>query len=205
MAQPDREETLALAAVFQALAGVHSIAGHGRRHPADNITCLRGLLDEWPGSVERLYGGVDALDTGLRSLAEHLSQPQSMQLTRYLVSVMQLDRRLGRQRHHLGELTAGLERAREQARYFGALDHPSVLHNLAGLYSDHVSPLRPRILVQGQASHLQDSDNAAVIRALLLAAIRAAGLWRAAGGGRIRLVLQRRQVVDAGRALLARI
>ena len=203
MAQPDHEETLALAAVFQALMAVRGIAEQGRRDTDRRLPCLTGLVEEWPGSVAQLYGGSEALDSGLRALVDHLSRPEVMQLTRYLIAVMQLERRLRRQPARLAAVTEGLERAREQARYFGAIDHPSVVHNLADLYTAQISPLRPRILVQGQASHLQDRDNAALIRALLLAAIRAAGLWRAAGGGRIRLVLQRRAVVDAARALLA--
>ena len=67
---------------------------------------------------------------------------------------------------------------------------------------EHISSLRPRILVQGHAAYLQDERNAALIRALLLAAIRAAGLWQINGGGRLRLVLGRRRLIEQATAAL---
>lgn len=203
MAQPDRDETLALAAVFQALGEVRAIAEHGRRDPRRIRPCLDGLLGEYTDTVAALYGGPDGLDAGLRALIDHLSQPQTLQLTRYLVAVMQLERRLAKDSQRLQALISGLNRAREQAQYFGAIDHASVIDNLADLYGQQISPHRPRIVVHGHAQYLQDEGNAAMIRSLLLAAIRAAGLWRASGGGRIRLVLQRRAVVESARALVA--
>jgi len=204
LASPDREQILALAAVFQSLAGVRQLAERGQRATEDNQVVLQGLIGEWQGSTEQLYGGIAALETGLRQLVDHLSQPSDAQLTRYLVAVMQLERRLRRNGAHLQAVGQGLSRAREQAEYFGANDHASVIHHLAQLYSDQISSLRPRILVQGTAGHLQDDDNQALIRALLMAAIRAAGLWRAAGGGRLQLVVRRQALVEGARALISR-
>ncbi len=203
MAQPEQERALALGAVFQALGEVRSIAEHGRNDRNRTETCITGLLGDYQGSVEKLYGDPGALDPGLRDVIGHLTQPAAMHLTRYLISVMQLERRLRRDMQRLQDLARGLDRARAQADYFGELMHDSVIHNLADLYSEHISPLRPRILVQGHAVYLQDARNAALIRSLLLAAIRAAGLWQLNGGGRLRLVLGRRRVIESAQAALA--
>ena len=203
MAQPEHERALALGAVFQALSEVRSLAEHGGNDRKRTETCISGLLGDYQGSIEPLYGGPGALDPGLRDLIGHLTQPAAMHLTRYLISVLQLERRLRRDRQRLQELAQGLDRARAQADYFGELTHDSVIHNVADLYSEHISTLRPRILVQGHAVYLQDARNAALIRSLLLAAIRAAGLWQLNGGGRLRLVFGRRRVIESAQAALA--
>ncbi|AGY92282.1 hypothetical protein SPICUR_06585 [Spiribacter curvatus] len=202
MASPEQERTEALGAVFQALGEVRSIAERGQHDATRTETCLRGLLGDYSGSVETLYGGPGALDTGLRDLVNHLSKPESMHLTRYMIGVLQLERRIRRDRHRLPAIAGGLERARSQADYFGRIDHDSVIHHLGDLYSEHISPLRPRILVQGHATYLQGTRNAALIRGLLLAAIRAAGIWQMNGGGRLRLVFGRRAIIESAEAIL---
>jgi len=66
--------------------------------------------------------------------------------------------------------------------------HPNVVANLASLYQDTISSFSFRIQVTGDPRHLQNSENAAKIRALLLAGIRSAMLWRQKGGKRWHLL-----------------
>ncbi len=202
MAQPNRDEVLALAAVFQALAGVGDLAEHGQHDSRRTLPCLQGLLGDYTGSVDDLFGGDEALDNGLRVMIAHLSQPTSMHLTRHLISVIQLERRLRGKRQRLGELADALHQAKERAQYFGQINHPNVINNLADIYARFISPMRPKILVQGNPQHLHNERVAAHVRALLLAAIRAAGLWQASGGGRARLVLGRRGVIARAEQML---
>lgn len=201
----DEASVLALGAVFEALGEVRSIAEKGQHDNERLRTCLSGLLGQYDGDVAALYGGAASLHSGLRLLADHLGQPQNMHLTRYLVGVMQLERRLRQNKQALSALIEGLEKSRRQADYFGSLTHDNVLYGLAEVYAQSVSPLRPRILVQGHAQYLQDERNAAMIRCLLLAAIRAAGLWQLNGGGRIKLVFGRRRIIATAQALSERV
>lgn len=62
---------------------------------------------------------------------------------------------------------------------------------LADIYSNTISQLCSRIMIKGDQAHLSNVDNAAKIRALLLAGIRAALLWRQAGGDRWKLIFSR--------------
>ena len=202
LAQPNRDEVLALAAVFQALTGVGDLAEHAQHDSRRTLPCLQGLLSDYDGSVDRLYGGEEALDNGLRVMIEHLSQPTSMHLTRHLIGVIQLERRLRNNRKRLSAMAQELQQASERAHYFGQLNHPNVMSNLADIYARFISPMRPKIIVQGNSQHLQDERVAAHIRALLLAAIRAAGLWQANGGGRLRLVVGRRGVIAQAEQML---
>jgi len=205
VASPDSERAMALGALFLALKQVRGIAEQGRIDNAALAVCLHGLLGHYQNDVETLYGEPGCLDEGLRLLTDHLSQPRNMQLTRYLVSVLQLERKLRRDRGRLAEVGTGLERARGQMDYFGDVTHPSVIASVAETYKDRISPLRPRIIVQGHGRYLEDERHAAAIRALLLAAIRAAGLWQVNGGGRLRLIFGRSQIIDSARRALSQV
>ena len=61
----------------------------------------------------------------------------------------------------------------------------------------------PRIVVEGNPQFLRQDAQVAQIRALLLAAIRAAVLWRQLGGSHWRLLFRRRQYAMLARGLLA--
>jgi high frequency lysogenization protein len=92
----------------------------------------------------------------------------------------------------LAQISDGIERARQQAAVF-TTTHENVIANLAGLYSDTISTLKPRILVNGDPTWLNDTQNVQKIRALLLAAIRSAVLWRQSGGTRLQLLFSRKK------------
>ena len=74
--------------------------------------------------------------------------------------------------------------------------------SLGATYQDTLSTLRLRIQVQGDMRYLQQPDTANRIRALLLAGIRGATLWRQVCGHRWQLLFQRKKLLDATRALL---
>jgi len=58
-------------------------------------------------------------------------------------------------------------------------------------------------MVQGKPEYLNTPTNANRIRALLLAGMRAAVLWRQLGGNRLKLLWTRRGIVERAEALLA--
>ena len=73
--------------------------------------------------------------------------------------------------------------------------HPQVLSGLGRLYADSISHLRPRVLVQGNPHYLGQADIVAEIRAVLLAALRSAVLWRQLDGSLWDFLLRRRAMV----------
>lgn len=200
---PDREQSLALAGVFLALGQVRQIGIHGQADSRHTEPCLRALLGRYEGDVAGLFGGREALAPGVRQLIEHLENPREAELTGYIVAVLQLERGLARQRRRFQQVRDGLERASSQAEYFGSCLHPNVVSNLGDLYQQTLSLMRPRILVRGDRAYLEDPRNAAMIRALLLSAVRSAALWRSTGGNRWRLIVHRRRLVEAARSLLS--
>jgi high frequency lysogenization protein len=118
------------------------------------------------------------------------------ELSRYAVTVLYLERRLSRQHALLDTIREGIETVRGPAAELGVA-HPEVIARLGACYQQTLSTLRPRIIVHGEPATLGDPDNRQRIRALLLAAIRAAVLWRQCGGGRLTLLLHRRQLLQS--------
>lgn len=201
MSSAQANRALALAGVFQALEAVREIAARGASPPEHYKPCIQGLLAEYEGEIAPLFGGTPTLAPGLRRLISHLEQPSDAELSRHLIMVLHLERRLRRRRAVMSELTEGLARARNQAEYFHS-GHENVISNLADLYQRTVSSVGPRIMVRGERQYLEEPRNAALIRVLLLAAIRSVALWRAAGGSRLSLLLRRKALIAEARHLL---
>ncbi|QKT02372.1 high frequency lysogenization protein HflD [Ectothiorhodospiraceae bacterium 2226] len=202
---PYRNRTLALAGVFEAVQLVQQVARRGMTDSAALERVLHTLFElNPPEDVALVYGGVGALQQGLCGLVDQLQgrkDAEAMEVTRYAISVVHLERRLAKQPAMLARIAEGLEAARGQANHFG-LTHANVLANLASIYSDTVSQLTPRVMVSGEHGHLQHPDNVNKVRALLLAAMRSAVLWRQCGGRRWQLIFRRGEYVQQARQLL---
>ena len=102
----------------------------------------------------------------------------------------------------LNTIGSGIERAQGQVEHFG-ITHENVIASLAHTYTQTISTLKPRIMVQGEHVYIANDHNANTIRTLLLGAIRAAVLWRHCGGTRWQLFFQRQKIVDEAKRLLA--
>ena len=87
-----------------------------------------------------------------------------------------------------------LPQIQSQVEHFGPA-HENVVAACGALYQDTLSTLRQRIQVHGDMRNLQQPSNASKIRALLLAGIRSARLWRQLGGHRWQLVISRRKLL----------
>jgi len=70
------------------------------------------------------------------------------------------------------------------------------------LYAAQISPLGPKVLVQGNPVYLAQPQVVSEVRATLLAALRAAVLWRQVGGSYWDFLFSRRKMVEAARELL---
>ena len=73
----------------------------------------------------------------------------------------------------------------------------------AELYLEAVSPLKPRVYVQGEQRFLQQEEVSNKIRTMLLAGIRCVVLWEQLGGGRFEMLLRRKAYQSAAGDLLA--
>jgi high frequency lysogenization protein len=202
MPQTDHDRVIALAGMMQAIDLVRGIARRGQANADDMETCLASLLQIDAASSAAIYGGLARLRAGLRLLEQQLDQPRDMELTRYAVALLSLERKLARRPELLNAIRDGLEDTIHNLSHF-PVDHSNTIARFADLYLTTLSTLSPRIMVSGDPVHLNHPENANRIRALLLAGIRAATLWRQSGGGRLTLLLRRNPLLRETRRLLA--
>ena len=198
------DRTLALAALFQAVQLVQHVARRGHAADSDIEICISSLFQIDAPSTAAIYQGSQGLTTGLRTLSARLGSGASveeLEITRYAIVIVHLERKLARHPIMQDTLRIGIERIRNQLNYFPPT-HPNILAALGELYQATISTLRPRIMVQGEPTFLADTARASLIRALLLAGIRAAVLWRQLGGRRWQLFVSRRRILDTARQLL---
>ncbi|MDQ3494402.1 MAG: high frequency lysogenization protein HflD [Pseudomonadota bacterium] len=192
-----RERALALAGLAQALKQVRRIAETGEADAAVLETALDSVFRVDAESPETVYGEARALEPGLRLLHGYLtSRSDDAHLPRLALSVTQLERRFVRDGAMAQQVHDGILAAQPSAQRLGST-HPDVLAALGSLYAGTVSHLRPRVLVQGNPHYLGQADIVAEIRAVLLASLRSAVLWRQLGGSPWDLLLRRKLLVAA--------
>ena len=204
MNQP-REQLIALGAVFEAAFLVDKIAKSGQINEAQLSCMLGSLLVRDPQSTLDVYGGDDLnLRDGYRALLSALERdPSTLQRDslRYALALLGLERKLAKRDDMLQIMGSRLDQIQQQVQHFGLL-HDNVIASCGSLYQDTLSTFSQRIQVQGDMRHLQQPSNAAKIRALLLAGIRAARLWRQLGGHRWQLVFSRRKLLNELQSML---
>ena len=191
------QRVLALAGLVQALRQVRQIAESGQADHAVVGTALDSVFRIDAASPEAVYGGVEALEPGLRLLRDYFGNQGSDELLpRLSLAVMQLERRFVRESDTARKVHQGILALAPSAERLGSA-HPDVLAALGSLYAETVSHLRPRVLVQGNPHYLGQAGVVAEIRAVLLAALRSAVLWRQLGGSLWDFLLRRRDMVAA--------
>lgn len=198
------DRTLALAALFQSAHLVQQVARRGQAPESDIGTNLGSVFHLDADTTADIFGGPHALATGLHTLQTRMGlsgNSDELQVTRYVVALLHLERKLARHRTILDTLRIGIQRIGNQLNYF-PVTHDTVVAALAELYQATISTLQPRIIVQGDPTYLADPQRANLIRALLLSGIRAAVLWRQLGGSRWQLLVGRRRILETARDLL---
>lgn len=199
------ERALALAGVFQSAALVHEAAWQGASDEAPTEASLGSLFRFDAPDAAAVFGGASGVTLGLRTMVAHLSgraPPGDLPVMRYTLALMHLERKADARGGVWDALHAGLRAAERQRDGFGIL-HENTVAALASLYAEHVSPAGARILVEGETTHLRDARKAALIRALLLAGIRASVLWRQLGATRWSLLFSRKRLIADAEEWLA--
>jgi len=202
MSAPLRERVLALAALAQALAQVRRIAETGHSDNSATGAVLDSVFRLDAPSTEAVYDRAANLGPGLRLVRDYFGgENKDESLPRLAMAVLQVERRFVRETDTVQAVSGGLEEIAPQAAERGST-HPDVLMALGTLYADTISHLRPRVMVQGNPHYLAQPGVVSEIRAILLAAVRAAVLWRQLGGSLWDFVFSRKAMVQAARGWL---
>jgi high frequency lysogenization protein len=195
---------IALGGLFQAVSLVRSLATEGDCDGAAFETCMSSVFKLESDSVADVYGGVANVCGGLRVMVGQIDgHRRDPALLRIVFAILRLERSLRRHPAVVESLQQGLRGMQRQLLHFGPT-HPNVVARAADLYSENLSGLRPRVMVAGNPLYLHQPVQVQRIRALLLAAVRAAVLWRQLGGRRWHLLLRPRREAMLARGMLTR-
>jgi high frequency lysogenization protein len=202
---PMREaRVIALAGVYQACRMVRDLATRGSTDAAGAETSLASIFRVDADSAADVFGGISGLRLGFEQLIEQLGDgTRDIASTQLVLGVIRLARRVERNVSHGGTLRTGITAIERQFALVGPT-HTDVQARLATLYCETLSHVRPRIIVHGNPTQLGNPRNVEKIRAMLLAGVRSAVLWRQVGGRQFRLLLRRREYAMLARGLLAR-
>ncbi|XOV78391.1 MAG: high frequency lysogenization protein HflD [Aestuariibacter sp.] len=198
------ETQIALAGVCQSALLVKNLARNGELQEQAFETSIRSIVNTDPESVIDVYGKLDNLKVGLQALLLQLSSTKSAkdtELTRYIASLLTLERKLNRSGDAVSQIGQRIADVQRQVQHFSLFD-PQIISNLASIYKDNISPLTHKIQVAGNPTILKQQTVQDKVRALLLAGIRSAFLWRQLGGKRRDIILKRNKIVQATEQLI---
>ncbi|MFQ2414247.1 high frequency lysogenization protein HflD [Aeromonas caviae] len=198
MSDKFQDRTMAFAGICQAAYLVQKVARDGSCDEASLRESLQSILVTNPTQALEVFGSHLAIRDGYRALVEQLGADGSQknaELTRYVVSLIALERKLAKRKDILNMLGERISQIGRQQQHFDLLDE-QILANMASIYSDLISPIGPRIQVAGTPLFLQQPLVQHKVRALLLAGIRAVVLWRQLGGSRTQIIFARKKMVE---------
>jgi len=188
-------QTIALAGIAQASYLVHQLATTGKADNEAMHASLSSLLAlDFDNPVD-IYGGLAGIKLGLEKLNEQLSSNQitNPEQARYAASLVFLESKFSQDPAMQKSVQDKIKIAQAQNEHFG-ITHENVIANLADIYHRTISTINPRIMINGDQSYLAQPETINKIRALLLAGIRSAMLWKQCGGSRWRFIFFRRKI-----------
>ena len=200
------DQTLALAGIYQAASLVKQIANTGKANTAHIESSLETLFRFDAESVEQVYGSIAGVSHGIKILHQHLVDRSSrdLEITKYALSLIMLEKKLSETPAMLDEISERLNKIESQFDFF-SLSHENTIAKLGQIYKDTISTLGPKIIVTGEQPYLSSESNASKVRALLLAGIRSAVLWRQCGGSRWQFLFGRKAYITECENILARL
>lgn len=195
---------IAIAGVLQAAHLVNSVAKRGMADQAALEASIGSVLKLDAASPRDVFGGLAGVATGLMQIERQIGRQRDPLEQRYVINLLQLESRLRARGDLIERVRGGVTEALALAADRPATD-PEVLGCLAETYSETVSTLHPRIMVNGEPNQLERPEIANRIRALLLAGVRAGVLWHQCGGSRLLLLFQAKRTVLRAHELLQEI
>jgi high frequency lysogenization protein len=199
-----KERTLALAGVFQATELVRQAAHHGTWSGYAASSCLHSLFQLEAESTADIYGGIAKMRLGIETMLAVLQgDSRHADSLRYAVGLLQIEkkfRRSGKLQEQVGKRLQNVSGEGVNLEQHEREDLQA--HDISGLYSETISKLSPRIVVNGKPNYLKNDRTVDWVRTLLMAGLRSATLWNQLGGGRFELMFGRKKIIREAESLL---
>ncbi len=200
-----RDQTIALAGVYQAATMAHELANSGAiRDQKSWDVSLNSLYKLDARTTEDVYdNNIAGLALGCNSLIKSFNKDSYyLNVIKYTITLLTLAGKLPSRPEMMDTIDKGLQ----DSKVLHAPDDPlnaAVIAKMAQIYSKTISQMQPRVIVAGQPFHLKDQGITEKIRAILLAGIRSAVLWKQVGGSQLQLLFKRKVYIQEAQNLLA--
>ena len=207
------DETLALAALFQACINVQKIARTGIIDISAIAPIVKGLIITNPQTSEDIYAP-NTLIQGFKQIEKSFalgSKDKSndiLEITTIAFKLITLEQAIENNQFYFNMLGENIDKAKATILschddYENASDSEILsddcINEFSNLYQSIISPNFPKLVIYGEPEFLHKSTNQAMIRALLLGAIRAVVLWRQVGGRRRFFIFRRKAIIQNAR------
>lgn len=191
-----KNETISLGAIYQACNEIKKVAWQGEIDAKLIEPLIFSVYQTTVDNIEDIYINLRRINTGLDYLRKQLvgdAFSRDAEVIRYFEAVSILVKNLYKNENTLSKLRSSLNNFNDPVNQDNLDNHA---HYLSELYLSTISKIEPRIIVNGDNKYLTEPQNAAMIRALLLSAIRSYILWQQSGGSKLRLFLFRKKIAQ---------
>lgn len=200
----DQHRAIALAGLLQSSQQVNQIARQGLWNESAATTCIYSLFQIDADSVAEVYADIRGLQPGLkhlRNLLQKKIERADLEITRYTLNLLHLERKLIQQNTMLNKISQGLFAIKNEFDIHD-LSNMTLLSRISDIYVNTVSTIPPKIQVEGNREYLSQLNNTYRVRSMLFAGIRSAVLWRQLGGTRWGLFFNRRRILHSTESLI---
>lgn len=199
MSEKMRNQTIAMAALCEAALLIQQVSKGQAFDSQALATLVGGIMNTAPENVDQVYPSLASLKQGSYLLVHQLSgqaTSKDVEVTRYLAGMMSLSKKLLNNQTALTGLSTSLKEVERRLEHFDITD-ASIIGNFADIYSKNISPIGQKIKVIGTPQNLKQPVIQNQVRALLLAGVRAAVLWRQMGGKRRQFIFSRNKILKS--------
>ena len=191
-----KNETISLGAIYQACNEIKKIAWQGEINNNIIEPLINSVYQTTSEEIEDVFISINRLNTGLDFLRRQLvgdAFSRDGEVSRYFEAIGILVKNMNKKDEILNKLRTELTKQSMPINEDNLDQHALFLSEL---YLSTISTVEPRIIVNGDNKYLTDKKNAAMIRSLLLCAIRSYILWQQSGGSKFRIFIFKKKIAE---------
>ena len=182
-------QTIALAGVYQSCLTVSNIAWKGIYVEEDFNPLISSVLKIDSKDIADIYIGLKHLKPGLMYLRKQLVGDiftRSQETRRYFASLIELSKKLQSDSEVSSQIQESLNQLNDSYKNM-ELTTDDLVSELSNIYTKTLSKFEPRIVVNGENTHLTVPLQASRIRTALFAGLRSVLLWQQSGGSKLKM------------------
>ena len=191
-----KNETISLGAIYQACNEIKKIAWQGEINNIIIEPLINSVYQTTSEEIEDVFISIKRLNSGLDFLRRQLvgdAFSRDGEVSRYFEAIGILVKNMNKKDDVLNKLRMELTKQSLPISEDNLDQHALFLSEL---YLSTISTVEPRIIVNGDNKYLTDKKNAAMIRSLLLCAIRSYILWQQSGGSKFRIFIFKKKIAE---------